>query len=423
MADKAAANLVHQTTTGTGTGNLTLSTVNGKQSFAAAFGTGATTNVFIYFISNRDAAEWERGIGHMSDATTLVRDTVEESSNANAAVNFSAGTKDVTNDIPAASQVQIDLTQTLTNKTLTSPTLTSPILGTPASGTLTNCTGLPVTGIDIHGGTQLTAPAVDDEVATYDLSATANRRIAWQDVWKVINSFTEDTAPDGAADFVASYDASASGVKKVKPNTILGLVNGLTEDTTPDTANDFALTYDASASAPKKVKLNKFGGGGGSLVWISTGTASSSATLDFTGLDTTTYKTFLLVFRNVVPATTAANLFVRVGTGATPTWQATNYNNADGGSTTAIIAEVGSGASAASITNTANIGFSGELSISNLASGSAFKQAHGRGTYNANPAIFSGYWNTATAVTGLRVMFSSGNISTGDVDLYGWKVS
>jgi hypothetical protein len=100
------ANLVHETSTSTGTGNLTTSAVNGKQRFsdAATFGTGSTVDVFDYFISNRDAAEWERGTGHMSAVGTLVRDTVKESSNANAAVSFSAGTKDITNDVPAATQ-------------------------------------------------------------------------------------------------------------------------------------------------------------------------------------------------------------------------------------------------------------------------------------------------------------------------------
>jgi hypothetical protein len=102
------ANLVHQTSTTTGTGNFTLSTVNGKNSFSNAFSTGVTTNVFDYYISNRDAAEWERGTGHMSDATTLVRDTVKESTNSNNAVNFSAGTKDVTNDVPAANVITVD---------------------------------------------------------------------------------------------------------------------------------------------------------------------------------------------------------------------------------------------------------------------------------------------------------------------------
>lgn len=103
------ATLIHQQSTTTGTGNFTLSTVGGKQGFSTAFGTGATTNVFDYFISNQSASEWERGTGHMSDATTLVRDTVVESTNANAAVSFSAGTKDVCNDFPAGS-VQYALT-------------------------------------------------------------------------------------------------------------------------------------------------------------------------------------------------------------------------------------------------------------------------------------------------------------------------
>lgn len=121
----APANLVHQQSTTTGTGNFTLAAVNGKQSFATAFGTGVTTNVFDYFISNSGAAEWEIGTGHMSDGTTLVRDTVVASTNSNNAVNFSAGTKDVTNDVPAAKQVYTDGSQTLTNKTLTAPVISS----------------------------------------------------------------------------------------------------------------------------------------------------------------------------------------------------------------------------------------------------------------------------------------------------------
>ncbi len=125
----APANLVHQTSTTTGTGNFTLSTVNGKQSFDTAFGHAATTDVFDYFISNQAAAEWERGTGHMSDATTLVRDTVLEGTNGASPVSFSAGLKDICNDIPAAKQVSTDGIQTLTNKTLTNP-----IVGTQSQG-------------------------------------------------------------------------------------------------------------------------------------------------------------------------------------------------------------------------------------------------------------------------------------------------
>lgn len=108
----APSSLVHQTTTTTGTGALTLTDANGKRSFLTAFGTGGT-DTFDYFISHQSAAEWEIGTGHESSGT-LVRDTVITSSNSNNAVNFSAGTKDVTNDIPAASQTHIALAQTFT---------------------------------------------------------------------------------------------------------------------------------------------------------------------------------------------------------------------------------------------------------------------------------------------------------------------
>ena len=100
------ANLVHQSSASTGTGALTLTAQSGRQNFYAAFGTGGS-DVFFYFISHRTAAEWEVGTGHLSDAATLVRDTVIASSNANTAVNFSTGTKDVVNDIPSSYQAQL----------------------------------------------------------------------------------------------------------------------------------------------------------------------------------------------------------------------------------------------------------------------------------------------------------------------------
>jgi hypothetical protein len=106
----APANLIREESTTTGTGNLTLAAVNGYVRFSDStygFGTGGTDD-FWYFISNRNAAEWEIGTGHMSDANTLVRDTVLFSSNSNAAVSFSAGTKDISNDIPASYQVFVE---------------------------------------------------------------------------------------------------------------------------------------------------------------------------------------------------------------------------------------------------------------------------------------------------------------------------
>lgn len=104
----AISNLVHETSTTTGTGNLTVAAVNGKQRGSTAFGTADLGGRNpIMFISHRSAAEWEVVQCYFSDANTLVRNaTPIESSNSNLAVNFSAGTKDVTNDIPASMQTQ-----------------------------------------------------------------------------------------------------------------------------------------------------------------------------------------------------------------------------------------------------------------------------------------------------------------------------
>lgn len=100
------SNLVQQTTTTAGAGNISLAAVNGRRSFYDAFGPGGS-DMFFYFISHNAADEWEVGTGHLQDATTLVRDTIISSSNAGSAVNFSAGDKNVVNDIPAAYQEQL----------------------------------------------------------------------------------------------------------------------------------------------------------------------------------------------------------------------------------------------------------------------------------------------------------------------------
>lgn len=99
--------LVHQTSTTTGTGAKALVDVNGRRGFEDVFGDGGT-DVFYYYISNRDAAEWEFGSGHIDGSGDLVADTVIKSSNGNAAVNFSAGTKDITSDWPASKQCIYD---------------------------------------------------------------------------------------------------------------------------------------------------------------------------------------------------------------------------------------------------------------------------------------------------------------------------
>ena len=84
---------VKETSTTTGTGDITLAgAVSQFKTFASRYAVGAPIP---YAIVGQTGTEWETGIGTLSDGTTFVRTRVTESSNADAAVNFSAGTKDV----------------------------------------------------------------------------------------------------------------------------------------------------------------------------------------------------------------------------------------------------------------------------------------------------------------------------------------
>jgi len=97
-------NLVQQKSVSTGAGNLTLLPALAGRSFADAFGTGGS-DMFFYFIRHTKLPEWEIGTGHLADAATLVRDTVISSSAGDGKVSFSAGDKDIVNDIPATQQL------------------------------------------------------------------------------------------------------------------------------------------------------------------------------------------------------------------------------------------------------------------------------------------------------------------------------
>jgi len=97
------ANRVQETTTSTGTGNLTLAGAAANyQTFNAAFG---LNRLFRYFIVDDANVAWEYGIGYLTASTTLVRETVIESTNAGAAVNFGGGTKTVFCDAGSGSTV------------------------------------------------------------------------------------------------------------------------------------------------------------------------------------------------------------------------------------------------------------------------------------------------------------------------------
>lgn len=93
-----SANKIAETSTSTGTGNITLA---GAWSVPASFITGNRTFNSFYGLNHRfpyiiqdQSGNWEKGFGYLSDSTTLVRENVIDNSlSTTALIDFPAGDK------------------------------------------------------------------------------------------------------------------------------------------------------------------------------------------------------------------------------------------------------------------------------------------------------------------------------------------
>ena len=176
---------------------------------------------------------------------------------------------------------------------------------------------------------------------------------------------------------------------------------------------------------------------GGSMVLISTQTASSSSTISFaSGIDST-YKEYILKYFNVHPSSDGQNLQVNFRDGSTA-YDATkttsvflaNLNEDDSGN----VLEYKASNDLAQSTNFQNLGesvgadndqcVSGTLHLFEPSSTTFVKHFIAKtNNYDSgnNSQIFyvGGYCNTTTAIDGVQFKFSSGNIDSGVFKLYG----
>ena len=98
---------VKETSTTTGVGAMALGgAATGFETFAAGIGNNNTT---YYAIWNQGTTQWEVGLGTLDGTSAnLTRTTPISSSNSDAAVNFTSGTKDVFCTLPASKSVYLD---------------------------------------------------------------------------------------------------------------------------------------------------------------------------------------------------------------------------------------------------------------------------------------------------------------------------
>jgi len=180
----------------------------------------------------------------------------------------------------------------------------------------------------------------------------------------------------------------------------------------------------------------------GNLVLISEQTASSSASISFTtGIDST-YPIYRFEFINCHPSTNIVNFQFNLSTDSgsnynvtktTTYFQANHYEDdsspALGYQTGRDLAQSTSDQLLTSNTGNDNDqNLAGELFLYNPSSTTFVKHfiakinnnEHGDGTFNS---YIAGYGNTTSAINAIRFKFSSGNIDSGTIKLYGIKDS
>lgn len=210
-------------------------------------------------------------------------------------------------------------------------------------------------------------------------------------------------------------------------------------------AGTFIVRYTASTGVPQAgsfgstLSLNTSSGAldvavPASETFISSQAASTSAALTFTGLDST-YRKYVFEFDGIIPATNTVTFFAEVSDDGGSSWKSTGYassawiSNNSGGST------VVNSNTDLRISNTSDVGNSSGYGLGGVftlhaPSGSAnrkianwqvsYKNTVAAGVSQTNGG---GYWDGTSAITAVRFRFSSGNITSGTITLYGIKGS
>ena len=173
------------------------------------------------------------------------------------------------------------------------------------------------------------------------------------------------------------------------------------------------------------------------MILLSSQTASSSATIDFTAINNTLFNSYLLQIDNVIPATNGVYLLLRYSVGGvfqTTDYQANTFRWTTAGSGISGN-QFGTGATAIAIVSTSDTqanaataptgqgGGSFTVNIYNCAQTATAKRMTWIGGYYGSQYLAitgSGAYIPATnAVDGFRLFYNSGNISTGTFTLYG----
>jgi hypothetical protein len=178
----------------------------------------------------------------------------------------------------------------------------------------------------------------------------------------------------------------------------------------------------------------------GSMTLLSTSTASSSATIDFTSGINSTYKEYIFKYTDIHPQTDTANFSFQTDIGTD-----TNYNVTCTSTFFQAIHAEGDGSEEVSYNSGNELGqaddfqiiaenanadadgcIAGFLHLYEPSNTSKVKHFNTNSEYNQAGNLCmnvraAGYFNTTTALTRVRFKMSSGNIDAGTIKMYGIK--
>ena len=169
---------------------------------------------------------------------------------------------------------------------------------------------------------------------------------------------------------------------------------------------------------------------GADCVFLGSATASSSASIEFTGLNSNVYKHYRVLIDGFVPATNATSLGMQTSTGGSYTtsgywWQNFRWTTSASGirgstSDDRIYLEAYGADNSA---NTANNGGSWVIDIIGSWQTTDLHKVVYQGYYQGSTMLgITGGGRTGTGrIDGIKFLVSSGNISTGRFYIYGFK--
>jgi uncharacterized cupin superfamily protein len=279
------------------------------------------------------------------------------------------------------------------------------------------------TNITLSGTQTIDGVAVvaDDRVLVKDQSTTTENGIyvCASSAWERAKDF------DGAYDFVngTAVYVRAGSVSATK-------VFRCTLSAEPPVIGTSTITW--AADGTPSVTSNT-----GAWVLIEAQAASTSSTIDFDASLDSTYDAYMIVVTSARPATDGTTLQLRTGTGGGPTYDTSTYQyRFDGGTAdgSAANSESESTSAAAIILglatgNAAHEGVNATIWFNDPDSSAVLTQfgfkAFG---VNASTQAWSAEGNgahgtSAETITGIRLMMTSGNITSGEFVLYGLKKS